>query len=250
MIETVSVVSGSSAARGVGFETMVKTQVKTIATLMLLLLALPLNLTITAIALLRNAIIWPFQSRPITANSQTILISGGKMTKALQLARSFHRAGHRVILIETHKYWLTGHRYSWAVDRFYTVPNPQDQEYDQALLSIVQQEQVDIYVPVCSPVASYYDAAVQEILAPHCAVMHVDVKMLERLDDKYTFAAEAESLGLRVPKSYKITHPQQVIDFDFSNAQRSYIIKSIPYDSVRRLDLTKLPCATPEKTAA
>ena len=31
----------------------------------------------------------------------TILISGGKMTKALQLARSFHRAGHRVVLVES-----------------------------------------------------------------------------------------------------------------------------------------------------
>lgn len=31
------------------------------------------------------------------------------MTKALQLARSFHQTGHRVVLIETHKYWLVGH---------------------------------------------------------------------------------------------------------------------------------------------
>ncbi|MFM2303777.1 MAG: hypothetical protein RLZZ135_1187 [Cyanobacteriota bacterium] len=246
MVKTVPVMSGSSAASGVGLGT----TVKTIATLLLLLLALPLNLTFTAIALLRNALMQPFQSRSIANHPQTILISGGKMTKALQLARSFYRAGHRVILIETHKYWLTGHRYSRAVDRFYTLPNPQDKEYPQGLLSIVQQEQVDIYVPVCSPVASYYDAAVQEILAPHCSVMHIDLEMLQRLDDKYTFATTAQMLGLRVPKSYKITHPQQVIDFDFSNAQRSYIIKSIPYDSVRRLNLTKLPCATPEETAA
>ena len=44
------------------------------------------------------------------------------MTKALQLARSFHRAGHRVVLVESAKYRLTGHRFSRAVDRFYTVP--------------------------------------------------------------------------------------------------------------------------------
>jgi predicted ATP-grasp superfamily ATP-dependent carboligase len=246
MIKAVSVMSADSATKGVGFGT----QVKTIATLLLLLLALPFNLILTVIALLRIALMKPFQLRSVAAHPQTILISGGKMTKALQLARSFHQAGHRVILIETHKYWLTGHRYSRAVDRFYTVPSPQTKEYPQALLSIVQQEQVDIYVPVCSPVASYYDAAVQEILAPHCSVMHVDLKILQRLDDKYSFATAAQSLGLLVPKSYKITDPQQVINFDFSDAQRSYIIKSIPYDSVRRLDLTKLPCATPAETAA
>jgi predicted ATP-grasp superfamily ATP-dependent carboligase len=226
------------------------TILKTIATLILLLLVLPLNLILTAIALLRSALFWPFQSPQLATNSQTILISGGKMTKALQLARSFHQAGHRVILIETHKYWLTGHRYSWAVDRFYTVPNPQSPEYPQALLAIVKQEGVNVYVPVCSPVASYYDATVQTLLAPHCTVMHVNVEMLQQLDDKYEFASAAQALGLRVPKSYKITDPQQVIDFDFSNEQRQYIIKSIPYDSIRRLDLTKLPCNTPAETAA
>nr|WP_293225778.1 ATP-grasp enzyme [Microcoleus sp. PH2017_16_JOR_D_A] len=226
-----------------------QTAIKTIATLTLLLLVMPLNLTLTMVALLRFIIIKPFQSRSPATNPQTILISGGKMTKALQLARSFHKAGHRVILIETEKYWLTGHRYSWAVDRFYTVPNPQTEEYPQALLKIVQQEGVNVYVPVCSPVASYYDAEVQSVLSPHCTVMHVDVEMLQRLDDKYTFAAAAEALGLRVPKSYLITNPQQVIDFDFTGAQRKYIIKSIPYDSIRRLDLTKLPCETPAETA-
>jgi predicted ATP-grasp superfamily ATP-dependent carboligase len=226
-----------------------KTRVKTSATLALLLLVLPLNLALMAIALLRAALFKPFRSRIVAAHPQTILISGGKMTKALQLARSFYIAGHRVILIESHKYWLTGHRYSGAVDRFYTVPDPRSPEYSQALLEIVKQEGVDIYVPVCSPVASYYDAEVQIVLAPYCAVMHVDVQTLQRLDDKYEFAIDAQALGLRVPKSYRITHPQQVIDFDFSNERRRYIIKSIPYDSVRRLDLTKLPCATPAETA-
>jgi predicted ATP-grasp superfamily ATP-dependent carboligase len=227
-----------------------QTRIQTLATLAVLLLVLPLNLALTAIALLRATIFPPGRSRAIAANPQTILISGGKMTKALQLARSFYNAGHRVILVETHKYWLTGHRFSWAVDRFYTIPNPRSTDYAQALLDLVKQENVDVYVPVCSPVASYYDAAVQAVLAPYCPVMHVDVDTLKRLDDKYEFATDAQALGLRVPKSYRITHPQQVIDFDFANEHRQYIIKSIPYDSVRRLDLTKLPGETPAATAA
>jgi hypothetical protein len=228
---------------------LIGSQAKTMATLVLLLLVLPFNLILTLGALLRVMVLRPPQI-PSLDSPQTILISGGKMTKALQLARSFHRAGHRVILLETHKYWLTGHRYSWAVDRFYTVPNPQTAEYAQALLEIVQNEKVDVYVPVCSPIASYYDAAVQKVLNIYCAVMHVDVDTLQRLDDKYEFATAAQILGLKAPKSYKITDPQQVIDFDFTNVQRKYILKSIPYDSVRRLDLTKLPCETPAKTAA
>lgn len=228
---------------------MLKIRLKTTATFLLLLLVLPFNLALTLIALLVAPLTTLSKPKRLSSSPQTILISGGKMTKALQLARSFRQAGHRVILIETYKYWLTGHRYSWAIDRFYTVPNPDHPDYPQALLSIVQREKVDVYVPVCSPVASYYDSAVKTLLSPHCSVMHVSVETLQRLDDKYTFAMAAENFGLRVPKSYLITEPQQVIDFDFTRSDRTFIIKSIPYDSVRRLDLTKLPCATASETA-
>ena len=153
-------------------------------------------------------------------------------------------------MIEAHKYWLTGHRFSWAVDKFYTVPNPQAKDYIDALLEIVKKEGVDVYVPVCSPVASYYDALAKKALSPHCFVMHFDPEMVQQLDDKSQFSAVAQSLGLSVPESYCITAPSQVQDFDFSGQEHKYIIKSISYDSVRRLDLTKLPCNTPAETAA
>jgi predicted ATP-grasp superfamily ATP-dependent carboligase len=221
--------------------------VKTVATLMLLLLVLPLNLAVTAIALLRSAIFQP--PKTIASDPKTILISGGKMTKALQLARSFDRAGHRVILIESHKYWIAGHRFSWAVDRFYTVPKPQAKDYIDALLEIVQQEGVDVYIPVCSPVASYYDAQAKQVLSKYCEVMHFDPELVQKLDDKSEFSAISASFGLSVPDSYRITDPQQILDFDFSQQAQTYILKSIPYDSVRRLNLTQLPCDTPLETA-
>jgi predicted ATP-grasp superfamily ATP-dependent carboligase len=218
-----------------------------VGALLLLLLVLPLNLLIVALSLLAFSISRPFRLRAIASTPrQTILISGGKMTKALQLARSFHAAGHRVILVETHKYWLTGHRFSWAVDRFYTVPAPETDPdtYAQALLHIVQQEQVDLYVPVCSPVASYYDSLAKPMLSNHCEVFHFDAPITQQLDDKFAFNQIASQLGLSVPKSYRITHSDQVLNFDFSQENRKYILKSIPYDSVRRLNLTQLPCAS------
>lgn len=236
-----------------------KAALQDIATLIALTAVLPINATLVGAALLLKSLNAPFtalsnresaEGAVAEADRKTVLISGGKMTKALQLARSFHRSGHRVVLIETHKYWLVGHRFSAAVDKFYTVPKPSDPGYAQALLDIVLREQVDLYVPVCSPVASYYDSQAIPTLSPHCEVMHVRPERIQKLDDKYQFAQAAKSLGLSVPKSHLITHPQQVIDFDFSKETRPYILKSIPYDSVRRLDLTKLPCDTPEETAA
>ncbi|MBD2778157.1 ATP-grasp domain-containing protein [Iningainema tapete] len=226
--------------------------VKNIGTLTLLLLALPINLTLVIITLLWSVISQPFRAKVTSVAPKNILISGGKMTKALQLARSFHAAGHRVILIETHKYWLSGHQFSKAVNRFYTVPDPQKdlEAYIQALLDIVQKENIDVYVPVCSPVASYYDSLAKPALSQHCEVFHFDADVTRMLDDKYAFSEKAKSLGLSTPKSFKITDPEQILNFDFSQETRKYILKSIPYDPVRRLNLTKLPCATPEETAA
>jgi predicted ATP-grasp superfamily ATP-dependent carboligase len=229
-------------------KTSIESSIKTVATLLLLLFVLPVNLALTAIALVVAILARP--ARVVAAKPKTILISGGKMTKSLQLARSFHRAGHRVISIESHKYWLTGHRFSWAIDRFYTVPKPQAPDYLDALLKIVQLEDVDIYIPVCSPVSSYYDAQAKQVLSKYCEVMHFDPELVQKLDDKSEFSAISAALGLAVPEAYRITQSQQILDFDFSQHAQKYILKSIPYDSVRRLNLTQLPCNTLSETAA
>ncbi|BAZ28363.1 hypothetical protein NIES4074_07940 [Cylindrospermum sp. NIES-4074] len=252
MAQSISVDS-SPAIPSLASETKIAVIIQNILTLALLLLALPINATIVLVTLFWGTILRPFQhSATKTANPKNILISGGKMTKALQLARSFHAAGHKVVLLETHKYWLTGHRFSQAVDKFYTVPAPQEnpESYTQALIDIIKQENIDVYIPVTSPLGSYYDSLAKPLLSRHCEVFHFDVDITQNLDDKFEFAQKARSLNLSAPKSFKITSAEQVLNFDFSQESRKYILKSIPYDSVRRLDLTKLPCATPEETAA
>ncbi|MBE9223893.1 ATP-grasp enzyme [Phormidium sp. LEGE 05292] len=223
-----------------------------LGTLALLAIAFPFNLTIVLAALLGNLISQPWQkSRVKNPNPKNIMLTGGKMTKALQLARSFHAAGHRVVLIETHKYWLVGHRFSNAVDRFYTIPSPsKDPEgYTQALLAIAKQENIDVYVPVCSPIQSYYDSLAKPILSGCCEVFHCDADVTKMLDDKFAFAEKARSFGLSVPKTFLITNPEEVLNFDFSQEKRKYILKSIAYDSVHRLDMTKFPMETREKMA-
>ncbi len=250
MAQSISLSLPESTTPSTGVRIKIVALFKTLGTLALLLIALPLNAFIVLVSLLWGIL---FTKKPAVAiHPQTILVSGGKMTKALQLARSFHAAGHRVILVEGHKYWLSGHRFSNAVSRFYTVTAPQEdpEGYIQALLEIVKKEKVDIYVPVCSPVASYYDSLAKPALSKYCEVFHFDADITKMLDDKFAFTDQARSLGLSVPKSFKITDPEQVINFDFSQETRKYILKSISYDSVRRLNLTKLPCDTPEETAA
>ena len=220
--------------------------VKSLVTLALLLLLLPFNLTVVLLLWFKERL-WP--ERPLesvtveSGKHKRVLITGAKMTKALQLARSFYRDGHEVYLVETHKYWLSGHRFSRAVTGFFTVPAPEKDSdgYCQQLLEIVKRHHIDLFIPVSSPVASYYDSLAKETLAPYCDSIHLDPEVTEILDDKYAFCRKAKELGLSAPKVFRISDPQQVLDFDFESDGSQYILKSIPYDSVLRLDLTRLP---------
>ena len=216
------------------------TPLRSLGALALLGAALPLNLTVTVAALMlgrgRRTI-----RETVAPQRKTILVTGGKMTKALALARAFDRAGHRVVLAEAARYRLTGHRFSRAVDRFHTIPPAGDPGYVAALVDLVRRESVDVYVPVCSPASARDDALAKAELEEYCEVLHFDPDTLTRLDDKGAFAATAVELGLPVPDAHRITAPEQVTGFDFAAGTPPYILKSIAYDPVRRPHLTPLP---------
>ena len=233
------------------------TAVKNLTTLLLLTLVLPINGALVFgtmgyqfVRRLFNRIVHPVPDRKIAGPKKSVLISGGKMTKALQLARLFHQSGHRVVMVESHAYWLVGHRFSRAVDRFCTLPKTGSAGYEAALLDLIKRENIDVYIPVCSPVASLHDSLAIPLLEKHCEVMHVHPDTIQLLDDKFQFFQAAQGMQLAVPKSFLITDPHEVARFDFSGESRPYILKSIAYDPVRRLDLTKLPLSSVQATAA
>ncbi|MEO1062393.1 MAG: ATP-grasp enzyme [Actinomycetota bacterium] len=224
-------------------------RLRSLGMLGLLAASLPVDLALTAAAAGIGAVRRRPDHAPAT-RPRTVLLSGGKMTKSLALARAFHRAGHRVVLAETARYRWSGHRFSNCVDAFRIVPAADHPGYVAALAAIVDEEGVDVYVPVCSPLSSRFDAEAADALADRCEVVHVGADVVRTLDDKDAFAASAETLGLAVPETHRITDPEQVVDFDFDRRPgRRYLLKSIPYDPVHRLDLTTLPLATPEATA-
>ena len=216
---------------------------KNLGTLLLLLILLPFNLVMIVLSVIGSVFSRSDKPHQTPVVKKRIMITGAKMTKSLQLARSFYRDGHEVYLVETHKYWLSGHRFSRAVKGFFTVPVPEkDPEgYCQALVEIAKQKDIDLFVPVSSPIASYYDSLAKKALEPYCESIHLDPEVTAILDDKHAFCSKARELGLSAPKVFRITDPQQILDFDFASDGSKYIVKSIPYDSVLRLDLTRLP---------
>ena len=61
-------------------------------------------------------------------------------------------------------------------------------------------EGVDVYVPVCSPASSRYDALAKAELSEHCEVLHLGADEIDLVDDKYEFALTAADLDLPVPR--------------------------------------------------
>jgi hypothetical protein len=163
--------------------------IKNLGTIILLMLLIPFNLAAIVLSLLRDSFRKDSRSdeqpsllTSAKSDKKRILITGAKMTKALQLARAFDRDGHDVYFVETHKYWLSGHRFSRAVKGFFTVPAPQEDSdgYCQGLLQIVKAHDIDLFVPVSSPIASYYDALAKDVLAPYCESMHLDAATMSK----------------------------------------------------------------------
>lgn len=219
---------------------------RTLTVLAGLTATLPVDLAITAGALLRRA---PRPAVRTAAQPKTVLVSGGKMTKALHLARAFHLAGHRVVLAESAKYRFSGHQFSRAVAAFHCTPEPTDPRYPHALADIIIREGVDVFVPVSSPAASVPEAAVHELVGDRCEVLHGAAALIAALDDKGDFSRLCASVDLPVPQSVLITDAADVERFDFVPG-RSYVLKRLAYNPVGRTDLTPLRHDTPDHNRA
>lgn len=221
---------------------------KSLAFLLLFLLAFPLTLMITLITLIISCFIRSSSTKNI--NGKRILISGGGMTKSLQLARSFHSAGHYVVLTDEYSY--ATHRYSRSVSRFYLcADSDQTDEYIQSIVDIVKREQIEIFLPVSHSSNECLDGLVKQALIPlNCQTLHADFEQVQMLSNKQKFIDYAQSRGLNVPKSFYITDPNQILSFDFSQEKRSFILKSLRYNTIARTNLVQIPRPTRKETIA
>lgn len=219
---------------------------KTLGLLVLFLLAFPIILIVTVIALVIHV---ATRKKPvINPDAKRILISGGGMTKSLQLARSLYWAGHYVVLAEEYSY--TAHRFSRCVSRFRLCTDTKiHAPYIESIINIVQEENIDVFIPVSHSWCECTDSLIkQELLRLHCETCQGDLEQLEMLSDKYEFFQQARSFGLLVPKTYKITDPKQVLEFDFSREKCQFILKSLVDNNATRWDLVKLPFPTQQQT--
>ncbi|KAI4224271.1 MAG: hypothetical protein L6R40_008463 [Gallowayella cf. fulva] len=187
---------------------------------------------------------------------QTVLVTGVGMTKGLAIARLFYEAGHDVIGADFEPYGVhTCGRYSRSLNRYYPLPKPTAEEgsayYINALVRLVKQERVDLWVS-CSGVASALeDGQAKEVVERRtsCRAIQFDVATTSMLHEKDTFIQETERLGLPAPETHKITSRDAVHKLlNQSQKRRSYIIKSVGVGDAFRGDMTLLPRRTVSET--
>ena len=208
----------------------------TLLVLLLLTLAAPFTLVVTVLC-------WIRRSPALRPSRPTVVVTGGKMTKALHLARAFHALGHRVVLVESRKYACTAHRWSRAVARFHSVPDParRPEAFLAAVEAVVREEDAMWVVPVASPVSAAVEARLPGRLPSSCRVVSPSPEDTAWLDDKERLCARASELGLPAPEVFRVTSVEEVLALELERRGGRYIMKSIVYDPVHRLERPVLP---------
>ena len=191
-------------------------RLSTLLVILALQLLIPLTVSIVLIAFLTK--LSSNKNNKEFVNKGTILITGGKMTKALQLARLLSKSGYKIILAEDKKYWASGHAWSNCVDSFYLLPPISEgyTNYEKTLLSIVKQEQINLMIPVSSPISVYRDAKLKKNIGDKLKIFHFTEDELGYLDHKYNLCTKARDLGLTSPEVHLIKSKNDLESFDFN----------------------------------
>lgn len=139
---------------------------------------------------------------------KTVLITIGRLPKALDLVRSFAHAGYRVIVAEPFSWHLV--RVSRFVTKTYTVAPPATQRarYYDDLLQIIERERVTLVVPASEE--TMYVSALAPRLPDGVRLFSRDQASTLRLHNKRAFIDFAASFGLPVPKTFDRRDPRAV----------------------------------------
>jgi ATP-grasp domain len=132
----------------------------------------------------------------------TVLLTLGRLPKALDLARSFHAAGWRVVVAEPHRRHLVGASRSVAKHVPVTAPVVDKAGYLRDLARIAAEEQATLILPVSEEIL--HVAALRHLIGPEKRILAMPQPLIERVHDKAGFVEIALDAGLTVPPSHPL----------------------------------------------
>ncbi len=131
--------------------------------------------------------------------TRNVLLTGGRIPSALELARALAWAGARVFMADSYPIFLG--QASRAVLKSFVVPSPREAfaAYRESILSIVREHAIDCVLP-CSEEVLYL-ARFRAEFPPQCELFAADHELLLALHHKQRFVEQARAWGLSVPES-------------------------------------------------
>jgi len=138
----------------------------------------------------------------------TVLLTLGRLPKALEVARALQGAGCRVIVAEPFKRHLTGASRSVARSVTVTSPVADREAYLGEIAALVAAEDVSLVLPVSEEILhasllhGRLPAGVRLAAMPH--------EVLLALHDKLSFAAVCRAAGVAVPETFALGDPRAV----------------------------------------
>lgn len=142
------------------------------------------------------------------ASPKNILITFGRSFLSLELARQLKRAGHRVFVADSIPYHVT--RYSNAIVKNFVVPSPRfgRQQYLEALLEIVIQEQIELILPVYEEISCLSSA--HSLFPPTCKLFCPPFDLYDKLHNKWHFQGMLKEMGFLDVPSWLLQSPEEL----------------------------------------
>jgi hypothetical protein len=134
-----------------------------------------------------------------------LLLTLGRLPKALDVARGFADLGWRVVVAEPFKRHLAGASRAVAQSHRVTAPAEDKQAYLADLRRIIAEEKIDLVVPVSEE--TMHVAFLRDNLPATTQLFTMPPDILLRLHNKHGFVQQARDWGLAVPKSHVLGDP-------------------------------------------
>lgn len=141
------------------------------------------------------------------------------MPVALEVSRSLHRSGARVVVVDSISPYIC--QSSRTVAASYVIPSPtlDFAGYKDALLELVRKEGIDLILPMTEDV--FYISQFAAELPATCELFASDHKLLMELHHKQRFIEFAAGLGLAVPESRTYKAAEKIPSY----TDEDYILK-------------------------
>jgi len=134
----------------------------------------------------------------------TVLLTLGRLPKALEVARALHAAGARVLVAEPFERHLSAVSKAVAQSFVVTAPAIDRQRYLDDLRALVVAHQVDLLVPISEEIV--HVSALHGALPASCRLLSMSQAEILAVHDKGRFVATCTAAGVSAPQSYPSEH--------------------------------------------